>query len=121
MKMKRSEKLERKKAREQKKMERQQKAPKRPVASKPKRKPASQTTPVAPRPKRKATSHTAPAGRSDNVCGVCEGEWADETDDMEIWLDCNNCGGWFHANCIGFDDHTKEELEDVTYTCLDCT
>ena len=48
-------------------------------------------------------------------------EWEEETDALEIWVDCNNCGGWFHATCIGYDEYTIEELADVSYTCLDCT
>jgi len=47
-------------------------------------------------------------------CGVCKGQYKDETDIEENWIGCENCDSWFHWECVNLVD------EPLEYVCSKC-
>ena len=54
---------------------------------------------------------------TDNMyyCGVCGGVYEEETNEIEIWIGCEQCDSWFHATCLGLDSSDPED-----YICDSC-
>ena len=52
-----------------------------------------------------------------NICGVCEGNYYDDTDlqDAEGWIQCPACQLWFHETCAGV--YGKQAYD---FICSDC-
>ena len=52
-----------------------------------------------------------------NICGVCEGNYYDDTDlqDAEGWIQCPVCQLWFHETCAGV--YGKAAYD---FICSDC-
>ena len=48
-------------------------------------------------------------------CGVCKGEYKEQTDVEENWIDCDNCNSWFHWECV---DLVDEPLEFLCFKCM---
>ena len=43
-------------------------------------------------------------------CGVCGGVFEEETNEIEIWIGCEQCDSWFHATCLGLDPSDPEDI-----------
>ena len=53
--------------------------------------------------------------KSDDIlCGVCSGQWEEETDEVEQWIQCEKCRQWYHWKCV----NVSEEPEQ--YYCGNC-
>ena len=52
---------------------------------------------------------------SDALCGVCQKPYVVETEEIEDWIECENCEVWFHFVCVG----VKEEPEH--FLCRGCS
>ena len=74
--------------------------------------------------KRKATSDEQRKSKrqkrtkfNENTCRVCGNVWEAETEEVEVWVNCQSCTGWYHASCVGVDE---EEAEETDYICDLC-
>ena len=47
-------------------------------------------------------------------CGICGQEYMDETDDVQYWIQCDNCNVWYHWDCAGVQN------EPDTFFCSKC-
>ena len=36
---------------------------------------------------------------NEEYCGVCGTLYEEETDEIEKWIACNDCGTWYHWKC----------------------
>ena len=43
-------------------------------------------------------------------CGVCGGVYEEETNEVEVWIGCEQCDSWFHATCLGLDPSDPEDI-----------
>ena len=57
----------------------------------------------------------------EEICGVCMEEWSDETNEEQLWIECESCNSWFYAACVGHSDKDTEELLTISYTCNMCS
>ena len=55
-----------------------------------------------------------------DICGIYAEGWEEETEEIELWLDCSLCGGWFHTKCVGFQNLKQEQITDLNYVCNSC-
>ncbi len=39
----------------------------------------------------------------DCYCGFCGGKYELETDEVQVWVACDKCETWFHADCVNVD------------------
>ena len=54
----------------------------------------------------------------DNECGLCGGAFQEG----ELWLQCDICKKWFHADCTDQRKKGKRHLDKMTYwACESCT
>ena len=58
--------------------------------------------------------------RVPEICRICAEGWEEETEEIELWLDCSLCGGWFHSKYVGFENLNQEEITDLNYVCNSC-
>ena len=55
----------------------------------------------------------------DTCCGVCKKPYSDETDEVEKWIQCDNCNGWCHFNCVELTDEPNEFfVVSVNFFCM---
>ena len=47
---------------------------------------------------------------------MCGGVYEEETNEVEIWIGCEQCDSWFHVTCLGLDSSDPED-----YICDACT
>ena len=40
--------------------------------------------------------------------------------DNDVWVECDGCQLWFHADCCGYSGWTVEELATETFVCMIC-
>ena len=40
-------------------------------------------------------------------CGFCGGEYEEETDEVETWIECELCDQWFHETCLPDIDYDE--------------
>ena len=52
--------------------------------------------------------------QEDYFCGVCGGQYLEETDDVEKWIACDDCDSWSHWTCVGLSE------EPDNYFCPSC-
>ena len=52
-----------------------------------------------------------------DMCEICMEEWKEETEEEELWVQCDECTGWFHAKCVGYEPQVSEFSH---YTCDLC-
>ncbi len=45
----------------------------------------------------------------DCYCGFCGGKYELETDEVEVWVACDKCETWFHADCVNLDVANQPE------------
>ena len=53
-----------------------------------------------------------------DVCGICGNAWENETEESEVWVECNSCNQWYHAICTGMEDEEINSIDD--YICDVC-
>ena len=46
------------------------------------------------------------------ICPSC-----DDTDDDRMWVACEYCDQWYHADCLGYSEWTEEEIQQETFIC----
>ena len=49
------------------------------------------------------------------ICPSC-----DDTDDDRMWVACEYCDQWYHADCLGYSEWTEEEIQQETFICPRC-
>ena len=49
-------------------------------------------------------------------CPTCKGSYHDE----KVWLECEFCHQWYHADCAGYSGWIKEDLHLETFFCSSC-
>ena len=50
----------------------------------------------------------------DCFCGVCGRSYEEETEEPEVWIECELCSKWFHCSC---ENLTSPPSEDEQYIC----
>ena len=62
-----------------------------------------------------AKSRTQPSLENDLYsCGVCNGTYQQETEEVENWIACDKCDVWFHWACVNICE------EPPTFLCYNC-
>jgi hypothetical protein len=67
-----------------------------------------------------AKDHADPSTESDSTipedyfCGVCGGQFEEETDNVEKWIACDKCDSWSHWTCVGISEEPEE------FICSSC-
>ncbi len=56
------------------------------------------------------------AGDTEYKCGLCGAVYEDETEEEELWIECESCTQWFHAECSGVD---PDSVPDA-FVCSAC-
>lgn len=51
----------------------------------------------------------------DYYCGVCGGQFEQETEQVEKWIACDECDSWSHWTCVGITEEPEE------FFCLSCS
>ena len=51
---------------------------------------------------------------NEEYCGVCGTLYEEETDEIEKWIACDDCGTWYHWEC------TNIMVEPEFYICVNC-
>ena len=65
--------------------------------------------------RQKATKNRAELNEIDLYsCGVCNGTYQEETDEVENWIGCDHCEAWFHWACVDICE------EPPTFLCYNC-
>ena len=49
-------------------------------------------------------------------CGVCEYVYEDETEEEEVWIQCDQCQVWYHVGCVNI---SASKLPD-SFVCPIC-
>ena len=62
------------------------------------------------------TEHQAQEDK-DCFCGVCGKSYEEETEEPEVWIECELCYQWFHCRC---ENLTSPPSEDEQYICTKC-
>lgn len=58
---------------------------------------------------------------SSNACQYCE-ELYDELEGDDVWLQCDECGKWFHLQCSGVEYETNDYYEiDISLVQFSCS
>ena len=47
-------------------------------------------------------------------CGVCGGDYEEETEETENWIGCDECNAWFHWVCVNIYSEPASSL------CINC-
>ena len=61
-----------------------------------------------------ASNTTNENGKEVVFCGVCNGPYEEETEDVEDWICCDGCETWFHWTCVGLTE------EPESFLCNNC-
>lgn len=51
------------------------------------------------------------------LCGVCGELYEDETDEPQIWIQCDLCGQWLHCSC---EQLSAPPPPESSYICVKC-
>ena len=47
---------------------------------------------------------------------ICGEQYSNVTDEVQHWIGCEHCNGWFHCDCVGIQPHN---IPDVFF-CSKC-
>lgn len=42
------------------------------------------------------------------LCDVCGGQWEEETDEVEQWIQCEKCRRWYHWKCVNVSEEPEQ-------------
>ena len=64
--------------------------------------------------RQKASKNRTESSESLYSCGVCNGTYHEETEEVENWIGCDHCEAWFHWACVGISE------EPPIFLCYNC-